>query len=406
MTEKFVEQRAVKDFQCLANNCPRSCCKSSWHIPVDEKHASMFENRAPCLLSTTEELEGKTVFKRNEKGNCVNLDSQGLCKIHNIYGEEMLPDVCFQYPKITKNLENNFTISLAMSCIESARMILENPKNSDLLKASNTAIRKSLSKKIKIKSDFNEIVNSVQQISEIFLSNKNSFLNNFLFLSKSFDFIEQSQWPNLIKTRVNILDIQENIKMTNENSIKQMSRLFQFILLMIKATGKKPDSYLKLLLEQIANFLETDYDLDSCDLIFKNKYHNINSKILKITTKKDFLETEKILQCYGKWQISSSFFPYATQFQEFSGKISEIANWQIVKWSIVNLSLMSTHHHFQDKLEKLDLINVVVTISKLLDHFPNSDLIIKIIEDFGWNYGEEIAKLISLSNKNMILEKQ
>lgn len=406
MTKKFVEQRAVENFQCLANNCPRSCCKSSWHIPVDENHIKMFAKQAPCLISTTEQLEDKIVFKRDEQGNCVNLSSQGFCKIHSDHGEEMLPDVCFQYPKTIKNLDNNFSTSLAMSCIESARIILDNPKNSDLITTLNKPVREELSQEINIKNDFDDVVNSVQQISEMFLSSKTSFLNNFLFLSKSFDFIEKSQWPSLIKSRADVLDIQENVKLTNESSINQMSRLFQCMLLMIKATGKNPDAHLKILLDQISNFLEVNYDLNSCDIIFSDQSNQINSKILKITSHKNFVQTEKMLQCYGKWQISSSFFPYATQFKDFSGRISEIANWHIIKWNILKLSLLATHNHFKENVQKLDLINIVVTTSKLLDHFPNSDLIMKIIEDFGWNYGEEIAKLISLSNANMILEKQ
>ena len=115
-----------RKFRCTADKCPDTCC-AGWQIVIDEEtlekyHAfeGPFGNR---LANSIDWREG--VFKQYEDKRCAFLDENNLCDIYTEAGPEMFCRTCKSYPRHFEEFENVREISLAMSCPEAAKLILE-----------------------------------------------------------------------------------------------------------------------------------------------------------------------------------------------------------------------------------------------------------------------------------------
>ena len=115
-----------RKFQCTADKCPDTCC-AGWQIVIDEetldkyqKYEGPFGNR---LANSIDWREG--VFKQYEDKRCAFLDENNLCDIYTEAGPEMFCRTCKTYPRHFEEFENVREISLALSCPEAAKLILE-----------------------------------------------------------------------------------------------------------------------------------------------------------------------------------------------------------------------------------------------------------------------------------------
>ncbi len=115
-----------RKFKCTADKCPDTCC-AGWQIVIDEetlekyhKYEGPFGNR---LANSIDGREG--IFKQYEDKRCAVLDDNNLCDIYTEAGPEMFCRTCKTYPRHFEEFENVREISLAMSCPEAAKLILE-----------------------------------------------------------------------------------------------------------------------------------------------------------------------------------------------------------------------------------------------------------------------------------------
>ena len=118
-------------FRCLGGACPDTCCRD-WDIVLDEETLSDYQT-APASLaqrlqeSLTTDEEGDTCFRLDHRGFCTMLTPDGLCAIQKEWGESHLCDHCAAYPRFIEEYGNLTEASLAMSCPEAARLLLESP---------------------------------------------------------------------------------------------------------------------------------------------------------------------------------------------------------------------------------------------------------------------------------------
>ena len=115
-----------RKFKCTADKCPDTCC-AGWQIVIDEetlekyhKFEGPFGNR---LANSVDWREG--VFHQYEDKRCAFLNEDNLCDIYIEAGEHMFCRTCKSYPRHFEEFENVREISLAMSCPEAAKLILE-----------------------------------------------------------------------------------------------------------------------------------------------------------------------------------------------------------------------------------------------------------------------------------------
>lgn len=113
-------------FACSADRCTDTCC-AGWQIVIDEETLNKYETfQGPFgnrLANSIDWKEG--VFLQYEERRCAFLDENNLCDIYTEAGPELFCRTCKTYPRHFEEFENVREISLAMSCPEAAKLILD-----------------------------------------------------------------------------------------------------------------------------------------------------------------------------------------------------------------------------------------------------------------------------------------
>lgn len=115
-----------RDFRCIADKCPDSCCKS-WEITIDndtfDKYQSLqgeIGDRIRSFICVDD--DGDHCFSLID-GRCPFLNEKGLCDIHIAFDENMTGSICREHPRFIEEYDGFTEISLSVSCPEAARLI-------------------------------------------------------------------------------------------------------------------------------------------------------------------------------------------------------------------------------------------------------------------------------------------
>lgn len=121
--DNTIQSRAVAQFTCLGDRCEDTCCKG-WGMQLTQETIIKYESEAPQLLDAVVTGEAEFVMKRDPATDyCVKFDN-GWCGIHRDYGSDFLGDACHFFPRITRAMGDTILTTAALSCPESARLML------------------------------------------------------------------------------------------------------------------------------------------------------------------------------------------------------------------------------------------------------------------------------------------
>lgn len=124
-SEKLFAPKYYKNFNCLAGSCPDSCCRSGWEIPLDSDTLRFY--RAFGIKDIDENIcpgtDGDIIFKLNGNGDCLYLESDGLCRLYKLT-DGRLGDVCAKYPRYFEEYDGFTETGISVSCPEAARIVL------------------------------------------------------------------------------------------------------------------------------------------------------------------------------------------------------------------------------------------------------------------------------------------
>lgn len=154
-TARYLQPTRVKEFQCIGADCSDSCCKGNWKIFVDKESYYMWQNHleqedAQLLKKIVKtKKEGRTsreyaVFKKftvrqeelligadnyiKNMPYCPLLMADSRCKLQRDYGEDSLCHTCYIYPRVGMKVGDAIHRSLALSCPEAVRLLLDSPE--------------------------------------------------------------------------------------------------------------------------------------------------------------------------------------------------------------------------------------------------------------------------------------
>lgn len=121
----YVKPRYFDKFKCTADKCEATCC-AGWQIVIDEESLTRYHKEpdvyGDILRERIDWSEG--VFKQDACKRCAFLNADNLCDMYKHLGEESLCATCTNYPRHIEEFENLREITLAISCPEVARIIL------------------------------------------------------------------------------------------------------------------------------------------------------------------------------------------------------------------------------------------------------------------------------------------
>ena len=115
-------------FKCIGGECEDTCCQG-WDIEIDkdtfDEYLKVQDQKMKAMLSdnikknnycTSDDLD-YGIIKLNEDKKCPFLDKCNYCSIYTAIGEEYLSNICTQFPRILNKINNEYEISLDVSCL-------------------------------------------------------------------------------------------------------------------------------------------------------------------------------------------------------------------------------------------------------------------------------------------------
>ena len=119
-------------FHCLGGACPDTCCRDWSVVPDEDALADYASAPSPLRERIAQNLvtdeDGDVCFRLDGRGMCTLLTPDGLCPIQRDWGEEHLCAHCAAYPRFIEEYGCLTESSLAVSCPEAARLLLEAPR--------------------------------------------------------------------------------------------------------------------------------------------------------------------------------------------------------------------------------------------------------------------------------------
>ncbi len=146
---RLLQSKLVKDFCCIASDCPSVCCKEwniIWHKSEVEKlfkcGISEITDKIPCAF---DENGDYFTVKHRADTFCPYYTEKGLCSIHENAGEDYLSYVCREYPRISRACGDIALRSCRTSCYAVMDIISKYPDCMDIVETDNFDIAMMIS---------------------------------------------------------------------------------------------------------------------------------------------------------------------------------------------------------------------------------------------------------------------
>lgn len=118
-----------KDFKCIADECPDSCCQG-WEVDADCESLEYYKTisgeireRIDSVLDSDE--FGNTIFRLADRKRCPFLNSENLCDMHIAIGGEHTPYTCRMFPRFVNDYGATREMGVSFSCPVAADMMFD-----------------------------------------------------------------------------------------------------------------------------------------------------------------------------------------------------------------------------------------------------------------------------------------
>ena len=384
-----LKPRYLEDFQCTGPACPDNCC-NRFTVLVDPKTLEKYETEAPELLDFVTEKEGigKVLAFDKETGCCPKME-EGSCTIHAERGSDFLTDVCHLYPRITRKLGEEIVMSGTVSCPEIARLALFAEDAFD--KVESTTDRVPFNVKDYLPNELN--APQADELNTMLISlaeqsdSAEQFLSKMAFFVMRFGEQPLEKWSETFDAGWKMMDV-----MVPAGEYEERDPFFLLIALTTLLTaGKiKPSTRLKEVLGMMETALNCKIDADQATVDMQPD-SMLRARQLAAEWKENYADQmQPILKKLVMAKLHSSLYPFAGLGENPQQRIS----WFIVHFATVRLGLMALCFARGEMPDEDGIIQVVQTITRVLDHLNNLDFALPMYDEAGWLKTERLVGLL------------
>lgn len=381
----------LKKFKCIGAECEDTCCRV-WDMQVDNATIEKYKMKAPELLDALSESQsGYKIMKRDPvSGFCVKFDN-GLCSIQKERNQDFLGDACAIYPRITRKFGDTMLMSATLSCPEIARLtIAENEDYSQFQQCDleTERIPHEIREYLTDKLDSQEALSIIDFFAELAgdktVSPEKSLLR-IVSLSCSLNNIAQERWHRALPIFAKIVDSRLTAAENNKNDLYNLLYSLHGL---VRAFGKPVNQRFKETLAMMEDGLGIKINIEEMAIdIIPDKKNNLE-KCKK--TWNNLSEYQNILRMWLKAQILSSSFPYAGLGYNPFDKSVIIA----VRFATLKLAITTFEVVYDRKPERSDIIKIIQSLSRFMDHLGSPELSTEIYRETGWNREARLRGLI------------
>jgi lysine-N-methylase len=374
---KIRYQSYFKEFKCIGGYCEDNCC-GGWEIHLDINTFGLYENAEDRKVN---EFINKNIFikekcnndnidygqikLRNDK-NCPFLDKDKYCIIQSKLGEEYLSNVCTMFPRVINKLDNYYEMSLDVSCLEAARVLLLREEGIDFLEDENTLGKHLITLDIDTNSEENNDTNykyikEIRDISIKIIKNRNYELSERLYMLGSF--LENMRrelcynYHGVIEfiNMYNMDSFSGEFKRNKENYMLQLS-FFKGILEKFIGVEESYSEYFKLRIKEAIS----GFRFNGRESISENS--ELYIKAYDICEENIFQKYSYIFENYLVNHMFKEFFPFSENDIIFDGYIMMLVRFSYIRFYLVG------QYIYNGEISKENVVRSIQSLSKEVEH--------------------------------------
>jgi hypothetical protein len=348
-----------------------------------------YKAKAPELLDSVTSGESEFIMKRDEKTDyCVQFD-HGWCGIHKKYGAEFLGDACHFFPRATRGLGDRTLMTMALSCPESARMMLY---ESGALAYHD--------------SDVARLPYSLKQFVPAELSSDAAFAIHETFVTAMGDETKTAErLMAMLSTMARALELQpvaqweaaagfylrtaEGRMMPAEVAAADPFNLVNALQGLVGAARISDRPRLMAVIATMCTALGITLDWNSLTMQLHSDAAERTVKLLA-DWKRVSVSYQPILRRYLQAQLRLHLFPFAGLGNTLSERVTILG----VRFATVRLALMCAASQAGKDLSAEEVVRVIQPLSRFMDHLADPTFSLKIYEETGWVREQRLRALV------------
>ncbi len=369
-----LQSSAVEKFVCLGDQCEDTCCKG-WGMQLTRETVAKFEAEAPELLESVVTGEAEFVMKRDpDTDYCVKFDA-GWCGIHKTYGSDFLGDACHFFPRITRAVGSTVLTTAALSCPESARLMLLEEGGFELV-PSEAARQPHAMKQYQPEgmSGDDALALHTLFLNEAGNPEHTAEMNvmRLMAVAQALQMQPVAQWPAAAKFYFTMASGRVPAAEAAATDPFNLAHALQGLVNAAKASNRpRLTQTIGTICDVLGITMEGANIALSADAAqrFLSMQHHWRS----------LPEMQDVLRRYAQAQVSIAFFPFGGLGMDMVERMTIIG----VRFATVKLALMAEAKQ-NGAVAPETLIRIVQSLSRFMDHLADPTLSLQIYNEAGW----------------------
>jgi len=371
------------DFRCIGHKCEDTCCKD-WTIYVDkntyEKYDSIKDDNIKKFVIDNINIRSECkneefdygVIKLNENKMCPFLDKENMCSIQKCFSDAYLSNVCSSFPRIINRINGQYEVSLNISCIEAARIVLLKRDKIKFIYG-----RKHLNKfepviKVDTEDEFYKNTTGyylvpIRKLAIDIMQNRNhNIYERIYILGNSLEYISKKLTYNYNSFRMLLEEYENNLykilkvkKRDNMDYMMQVVFLKQMLQIIKNWDGQTSSRFKKI----IANAEEGFKFNDGRSLMDKKFIYVRAYKFVEESINKNY---SYIFENYFSNFMFQSFFPFS-----ISDDMMEDYIFVAVRFALAVFLITGNYLYNENMLNENIIVNIIQLLVKDIDHNEN-----------------------------------
>lgn len=359
-------------------------------MQVGDATRALYQKEAPHLLDAVQEEHGGFVMRRNPETNyCIKFD-QGWCGIQREHGEKFLGDACYFFPRITRALGDHVFTSAALSCPETARLMLFSDAPLERTAFQPTRLPHH------VRQYLPEVMDTATALTlhDRFLSeaahpefSAEINLLRALSVACALDTLSVTQWEDASRFYFRIADTRIPAAQPVAEDPFNLVHALHGLMLASKAPQRSRLATLRdhmtqslgITLNEDPGFITTASDAPARFASLRRFWQqSVGDRMQPLFTR------------YFQAQLSGALFPFAGFGQTLAERMAMLG----VRFAMVKLALMCDAYEQQHVPDDATVVRIVQTLSRFLDHLGDSALSLQICKETGWLQEERLRGLL------------
>ncbi len=357
-------------------------------MQLSAQTVALYQKEAPELLDAVTSGEAEHIMKRDPATDyCVKFDA-GWCGVHKQYGEKFLGDACHFFPRATRLMGDHAVMTLAPSCPEALRLMLEEEGAFDYVAREDARLPHS----IKSYADHHAQAATMRRVHDALVASVTKHeglataFGSVASAVRSMMLMPEDQHAEMISMAIKFAGGRLPAAEKDAADLPRLVAALQGLIAASKATHRpRLDKVVASMCEALA--VRIDAASNQVEILpetlpriyaLEAMWRDVQSAYIPVLI--------RVLQA----QLSLTFFPYSGLGEQLEDKITIVG----VRLATARLALMSAHACSDHVLGTAEIVDVLQPISRFLDHLADPTLSLAIYHELGWHREARMLALL------------